>query len=47
MIKQGNKVISNTQIKILSSNEITKETIENVLTGEIVSHTHDGTYVKN
>ena len=46
MIKQGNKVISNTQIKILSSNEITKETIENVLTGEIVSHTHDGTYVK-
>lgn len=46
MIKQGNKVISNTQIKILSSNEITKETIENVLTGEIVSHTHDGIYVK-
>lgn len=46
MIKQGNKVISNTQIKILSSNEITKETIEKILTGEIVSHTHDGTYVK-
>lgn len=46
MIKQGNKVISNTQIKILSSSEITKETIEKVLTGEITSHTHDGIYVK-
>lgn len=46
MIKQGNKVISNTQIKVLSSDEITKETVEKVLTGEITSHTHDGTYVK-